>query len=112
MSQLPALPAIPAVPALPSAASFVEPRAPAYGWGLRVLALDDLVNDGSHPERAPDAVLAAQGALGEIVNIGHSTETNEPIYIVDFGGCVVGCFEEEIAPAPAGLLPETEEEGA
>jgi len=112
MSQLPALPAIPTMPALPSAASFVEPRAPQYGWGLRVLALDDLVNDGSHPEHPAGAVLAARGALGEIVNVGHSTETNEPVYLVEFGRCVVGCFEEEIAPAPAGLLPETQEGGA
>ena len=30
---------------------FAEPRAPVYAWGQRVVALDDLVNDGSHPER-------------------------------------------------------------
>lgn len=87
-------------------AAFAEPRAPEYGWGLRVVALDDLLNDGSHPELGEGAVLAPQGAVGEIVNIGHSTETNEPIYLVEFGRRVVGCFEEEIAPAPAGLLPE------
>lgn len=87
-------------------AAFAEPRAPEYGWGLRVVALDDLLNDGSHPELDEGAVLAPQGAVGEIVNIGHSTETNEPIYLVEFGRRVVGCFEEEIAPAPAGLLPE------
>lgn len=92
------------------AAAFAEPRAAAYGWGLRVVALDDLANDGSYPERAPDAVLVERGALGEIVNVGHATDGNEPVYLVDFGGCVVGCFEEEIAPAPPGLLPETDEE--
>jgi len=90
--------------------SFVEPRSAAYAWGLRVVALDDLVNDGSYPDRASDAILAARGALGEIVNVGHATEHNEPVYLVDFGSAVVGCFEEEIAPAPAGLLPETPEE--
>ncbi|SCK18048.1 nitrogen fixation protein NifZ [Variovorax sp. HW608] len=89
---------------------FAEPRSAAYGWGLRVIALDDLINDGSYPDRAIDAVLAARGALGEIVNVGHATEQNEPVYLVDFGSAVVGCFEEEIAPAPAGLLPETLEE--
>lgn len=89
--------------------AFAEPRAPEYGWGLRVVALDDLLNDGSHPELDEGAVLAPQGAVGEIVNIGHSTETNEPIYLVEFGRRVVGCFEEEIAPAPAGLLPEDDE---
>lgn len=86
-----------------------EPRTALYGWGLRVVALDDLVNDGSYPERADDAVLAARGAVGEIVNTGHATESNEPIYLVEFGGCVIGCFEDEIAPAPPGLQPEADE---
>ena len=27
----------------------IEPREPAYAWGQRVIALDDLVNDGSYP---------------------------------------------------------------
>lgn len=94
-----------------SVADFAGPRAAAYPWGLRVIALDDLVNDGSHPEHAPDALLAERGALGRIVNIGHSTDTNEPVYLVEFGARVVGCFEEEIAPAPDGLLPETDAPG-
>lgn len=87
----------------------LEPREPAYAWGQRVIALDDLVNDGSHPERAVDALLAARGAVGEIVNVGHAQELNEPVYLVEFGGCVVGCLEIELAPAPHGLLPETED---
>ncbi len=33
--------------------NLVEPRAALYAWGQRVIALDDLVNDGSYPERAP-----------------------------------------------------------
>ena len=86
-----------------------EPRTALYAWGQRVIALDDLVNDGSYPERAEDAVLAARGAVGEVVNTGHATESNEPIYLVEFAGCVIGCFEDEIAPAPLGLLPETDE---
>jgi len=86
----------------------IEPRAALYSWGQRVIALDDLVNDGSYPERPADAVLAARGALGEIVNVGHATEANEPVYLVEFGGCVIGCLEDEIVPAPHGLLPETE----
>lgn len=90
-------------------AAFVEPRTPVYAWGQRVVALDDLVNDGSHPEREPDALLAARGDVGEIVNIGHASEINEPVYLVDFGGCVVGCLEVELAPVPAGWRPETEE---
>jgi nitrogen fixation protein NifZ len=86
----------------------LEPRAPLYAWGQRVIALDDLINDGSYPDRAEDALLAARGAVGEIVNIGHAQELNEPVYLVQFEGCVVGCMELEIVPAPRGLLPETE----
>ncbi|MDF1484066.1 nitrogen fixation protein NifZ [Ramlibacter sp. H39-3-26] len=85
----------------------IEPRGALYAWGQRVIALDDLVNDGSHPARPAGAVLAVQGAVGEIVNVGHATQQNEPVYLVEFGGCVIGCMEEEIAPAPPGLLPET-----
>ncbi len=87
----------------------IEPRAPAYAWGQRVIALDDLINDGSHPEREPDALLAARGSVGEIVNIGHAPDLNEPVYLVQFADCVVGCLEIELVPAPLGLLPETPE---
>jgi len=86
-----------------------EPRAPAYAWGQRVIALDDLINDGSHPEREACALLAARGSLGEIVNIGHAPDLNEPVYLVQFADCVVGCLEIELVPAPPGLLPETPE---
>lgn len=86
-----------------------EPRTALYAWGQRVIALDDLVNDGSYPERAADALLAARGAVGEIVNIGHAQEANEPVYLVQFEGCVIGCMELEIIPAPHGLLPESGE---
>ena len=91
------------------ALSGIELREPAYAWGQRVTALDDLVNDGSYPERPMDALLAARGSVGEIVNIGHASELNEPVYLVQFDGCVVGCLEIELVPAPPGLLPETEE---
>lgn len=87
----------------------IEAREPAYAWGQRVIALDDLVNDGSYPERPADALLAARGAVGEIVNIGHAPQLNEPVYLVQFDGCVVGCLEIELLPAPHGLLPETAE---
>lgn len=87
----------------------LEPREPVYVWGQRVIALDDLLNDGSHPEYPLDALLAARGTVGEIVNVGHAQELNEPVYLVQFPNCVVGCLEIELAPAPAGLLPETED---
>lgn len=84
-----------------------ELREPIYAWGQRVIALDDLVNDGSHPERDADALLAARGDVGEVVKIGHAQELNEPVYVVQFANCVVGCLEIELAPAPHGLLPES-----
>lgn len=87
----------------------LESREPAYAWGQRVVALDDLVNDGSYPDRPVDALLAARGSVGEVVNIGHAPDLNEPVYLVQFDGCVVGCLEIELVPAPRGLLPETED---
>ncbi|WP_020423720.1 MULTISPECIES: nitrogen fixation protein NifZ [Cupriavidus] len=78
----------------------------AYSWGMRVIALDDLRNDGSYPGRADGECLAEAGSVGEIVNVGQVVESGEPVYLVEFGGCVVGCTEDEIAPAPAGLLPQ------
>lgn len=84
----------------------IEPLQPAYSWGLRVVALDDLSNDGSYPGRKDGECLVTAGALGEIVNVGQVVETGEPVYLVEFGWQVVGCTEDEIAPAPAGLLPE------
>jgi len=77
----------------------IETRQPKYEWGQRVSATLDLVNDGSYPEVPVDALLVPAGGLGEIVQIGHHTEANLPIYLVEFeGGAVVGCLEEEIAP--------------
>ncbi|SFG43744.1 nitrogen fixation protein NifZ [Novosphingobium sp. CF614] len=81
-------------------------RTPAYGWGERVLATADIVNDGSHPQVAPEALLVAAGTVGEVVNVGHHTDSNTPVYLVEFacevtGPVVVGCFEEELA-RPAG----------
>jgi len=87
----------------------IEPRTARYAWGQRVIALDDLINDGSYPERPLDALLVERGAVGEVVNVGHAVQENEPVYLVQFAGGVVGCLEDEIAPAPRGLLPETDE---
>ncbi|MEX3960342.1 nitrogen fixation protein NifZ [Trinickia sp. EG282A] len=82
---------------------FIQPE---YSLGMRVIALDDLCNDGSYPDWGEGGRLVTAGALGEIVNVGRVIETGEPVYLVDFGGQVIGCTEDEIAPAPAGLLPE------
>lgn len=77
----------------------MDVREPRYQWGQCVAAQIDLVNDGSYPDQPPDALLAAAGTVGEIVQIGHHTEAKLPVYLVDFGGRVIGCLEEEIAPA-------------
>ena len=77
----------------------IEPTVPKYDWGQRVKVLDDLFNDGSYPDKADDALLAAAGAIGEIVQVGLHAETNTPVYLVEFSiDCVVGCLEDEIAP--------------
>lgn len=82
-----------------------ELREPKYQWGQRVAAQVGIFNDGSHPDVEQDALLVASGSVGEIVQIGHHEEANIPVYMVEFGGeaqgtraCVVGVFEEEIAP--------------
>ena len=93
----------------PNTLPAVEPRESAYAWGQRVIALDDLVNDGSYPDSAEDSLLAARGSVGEVVKIGYAQDLNEPVYLVEFADCVVGCLEIELAPAPLGLLPETGE---
>ena len=75
-------------------------REPKYQWGQRVIAAQDLFNDGSHPYEPPQALLAAAGAVGEIVQVGTHTESNTPVYLVEFNSThVVGCLEEEIRGA-------------
>ena len=77
-----------------------EPRIPKYQWGQPVATTTDLVNDGSYPDAPLDALLAAQGTQGEIVNVGMVEETGVPVYLVEFpDGKVVGVFEEEITSA-------------
>jgi nitrogen fixation protein NifZ len=77
----------------------IEPRLPKYQWGQRVKVLADLVNDGTFPDAEPEAVLAREGETGDIVQVGTHTDTNTPIYLVEFGErLVVGCLEEEIVP--------------
>ncbi|MEW6132089.1 MAG: nitrogen fixation protein NifZ [Pseudomonadota bacterium] len=78
----------------------IEARQPKYRWGQRIVATADLFNDGTYPEREPEALLVATGTPGEIVNVGYHEELDLPVYLVEFqAGAVVGCFEEEITPA-------------
>lgn len=88
----------------------IDKRQALYREGQIVTCESDLVNDGSFPDREPDALLVAAGSQGEIVQVGHHEEANIPIYMVEFAnGYVVGCFEEElrsdhVAPRVAGVL--------
>jgi len=77
----------------------IDPVIPKYQWGQQVRALQPLLNDGSYPNRPPEALLAAEGMQGEIVQVGMHVDLNTPIYLVEFAAdCVVGCLETEIAP--------------
>jgi nitrogen fixation protein NifZ len=77
----------------------IEPRFPIYQWGQRVRALNGLHNDGSYPDAPAEALLVKSGDEGEIVQVGTHTDSNTPIYLVEFGErLVVGCLEGEIAP--------------
>lgn len=76
-----------------------EPRQALYREGQEVLATVDLYNDGSHPDADADQLLVATGGPGEVVQVGHHAEANVPLYMVDFGLCVLGCLEEELVPA-------------
>lgn len=77
----------------------IDPRLPKYQWGQRVKTLVALHNDGTFPDAPPEGLLVGIGDAGEIVQVGTHTETNVPIYLVEFGErLVVGCLEEEIIP--------------
>lgn len=75
------------------------PQAARYAWGQSVCAAVDLYNDGSLPDTPEDALLVAAGGPGEVVQVGHHAEARVPVYMVDFGVAVLGCLEEELAPA-------------
>ena len=76
-----------------------EIRPAKYQWGQRITVTTDLFNDGTYPDREPEALLVSSGTEGEIVNVGHHEEFNLPVYLVEFPqGYVVGCLEEEITP--------------
>lgn len=72
-------------------------RLPKFSWGQPVTTTVDLVNDGSYPDVAPEALLVPAGARGEVVQVGRHVDSNTPVYLVEFaGGQVVGCLEEEL----------------
>ena len=78
----------------------IEPVQPKYREGQRVCALADLYNDGTYPDLPVETLLVNKGTVGEVVQCGRHEEMNIPVYMVDFETKrVVGCLEEELAPA-------------
>ena len=75
-------------------------RQPKFQWGQPVVALIDLVNDGSYPGAELEALLISKGTQGEIVQTGMHEESNTPVYLVELqDGKVIGCLEPEISAA-------------
>jgi nitrogen fixation protein NifZ len=68
---------------------------------------DDLTEDGASliPDVEPNALLAATGARGVVVNVGHlPDQPQQTIYLVRFEtgpdkslGVPIGCVEEELS---------------
>lgn len=88
----------------------IDLRLPKYHEGQEVQAAVHLYNDGSHPDAEEDQLLIVAGGPGEVVQVGRHAEANIPLYMVDFGLCVLGCLEEELLPAGAPLPPEPQED--
>jgi nitrogen fixation protein NifZ len=72
--------------------------------GDRVYAAADIANDGGIPDLAEDALIAAAGTRGVIVNIGHLEEDpDRTLFLVRFEGSDLvlgpptGCWAEELA---------------
>jgi nitrogen fixation protein NifZ len=77
----------------------METSAPRYEWGQRVQMAADLFNDGSYPDRPLEALLVKSGEAGEVVQVGHHTDSGTVVYMVEFArNRVVGCFEQELEP--------------
>ena len=76
----------------------MDVRLPKYYVNQKVKAVQDIFNDGSYPAEK-DKLLINSGMSGVVVQTGHHSENNIPVYMVDFENkFVVGCFEEEIIP--------------
>jgi nitrogen fixation protein NifZ len=77
----------------------METSEPRYEWGQRVQTAADLFNDGSYPDRPLAALLVKSGEAGEVVQVGHHTDSGTVVYMVEFAlNRVVGCFEQELEP--------------
>jgi nitrogen fixation protein NifZ len=75
----------------------METCAPLYERGQRVQAAADLLNDGSYPEQPSEALLVQSGEAGEVVQVGHHSDSGTIVYMVEFAqNRIVGCFENEL----------------
>jgi len=78
----------------------MEASTPRYEWGQNVQAAVDLFNDGSYPEQPSEALLVQNGEAGEVVQVGHHTDSGTIVYMVEFAqNRIVGCFENELEPS-------------
>ena len=82
-----------------------------YAIGDLVYAAEDLLNDGGVPGIEPDALIAAAGARGVVVDSGVAElDESQIIYLVQFEsgenrllGDPVGCLPDELTQqAPQG----------
>lgn len=77
--------------------------------GDMVFALGQVLNDGSVPNLAEEAVIAETGARGVLVNKGHLEDNpDKRLYLVRFEdaeanlGPPIGVWEDEISTTPPG----------
>lgn len=75
-----------------------------------VYAATALYNDGGVPDIHSDAILAAPGTRGVLINVGHAEEDpRQSIYLVRFEdadktlGMPVGCLAEELTDDPDSI---------
>ena len=81
-----------------------------YQPGDIIYAAADIINDGSIPELAAQALIAATGTRGVVLNIGHLEEfPDKSLYLARFEagedkalGPAVGCWPEELSQLAPG----------
>ena len=78
-----------------------------FSPGDLVYAASHIFNDGGIPEVPEDALLAAPGTRGVIIETGHLEEApNRKLYLVRFEdrdlnlGPLIGCWPEELKITP------------
>ena len=80
-----------------------------YDIGEMVFCREDILNDGGHPAVGEDALIAAAGSRGVVVQFGHAeADQRLEIYLVRFEGP-----DGRLGP-PVGCLPAelTQDEAA